>query len=169
MQWLNAIKNQKPAYCYFNFDPKNGDKFGLIYNWYAVIDPRGIAPIGFHVPSKNEWSELKEFTNTGVEQSFKPLKSRFGWKMGQNGNNQFGFNAKPVGFLGGGNNFFIDKEETFWWTYDGTYDSNNYQIFFIDSQPHVVRFTEKENMFLDNQFLYKSNVDFGISIRCIKD
>jgi len=24
-------------------------------------------------------------------------------------------------------------------------------------------------MFLDNQFLYKSNVDFGISIRCIKD
>jgi len=42
------------AWCYYNNEPKNGDIYGKLYNWYAVNDPRGLAPEGFHIPSIDE-------------------------------------------------------------------------------------------------------------------
>ena len=46
------------AYCYFNNDPANGAIYGKLYNWYAVNDPRGLAPKGWHVPTDAEWTTL---------------------------------------------------------------------------------------------------------------
>ena len=47
------------AYCYYNFDSANyGAVYGKLYNWYAVIDPRGLAPVGWHVPASAEWTQL---------------------------------------------------------------------------------------------------------------
>ena len=46
------------AWCYYNNDPANGTKYGKLYNWYAVHDPRGLAPAGFHIPSDAEWTTL---------------------------------------------------------------------------------------------------------------
>jgi hypothetical protein len=42
------------AWCYFDNDPKNGEIYGKLYNWYAVNDRRGLAPEGFHIPSDIE-------------------------------------------------------------------------------------------------------------------
>jgi tetratricopeptide (TPR) repeat protein len=39
------------AWCYYNNDPDNGALYGKLYNWYAVNDPRGLAPEGFHIPT----------------------------------------------------------------------------------------------------------------------
>ena len=50
-EWIKAGQNEQPAWCYYNNDPKNWLKFGKLYNWYAVIDSRGIAPEGWRVPS----------------------------------------------------------------------------------------------------------------------
>ena len=49
--WLSAGKNGQPAWCYYE---NNGEKYGKLYNWYAVNDPRGLAPEGWHVPSDAE-------------------------------------------------------------------------------------------------------------------
>ncbi len=49
--WENAIKNKKPAWCYYDNDIKNGEKYGKLYIWFAVNDPRGLAPIGWHIPT----------------------------------------------------------------------------------------------------------------------
>ena len=46
------------AWCYYNNDTENGKKYGRLYNWYAITDPRGLAPKGWHIPSKNEFEEL---------------------------------------------------------------------------------------------------------------
>jgi len=46
------------AWCYNNNDPANGAIYGKLYNWYAVHDPRGLAPIGWHIPSDSEWTVL---------------------------------------------------------------------------------------------------------------
>jgi uncharacterized protein (TIGR02145 family) len=43
------------AWCYYNNDPSNEATYGKLYNWYAVNDPRGLAPVGYHIPSKDEW------------------------------------------------------------------------------------------------------------------
>jgi uncharacterized protein (TIGR02145 family) len=46
------------AWCYWFNDPGNGPVYGKLYNWYAVNDPRGLAPAGWHVPSKDEWDAI---------------------------------------------------------------------------------------------------------------
>lgn len=46
------------AWCYYNNDPSTEATYGLLYNWYAITDPRGIAPAGYHVPSYTEWTTL---------------------------------------------------------------------------------------------------------------
>ena len=53
---IDTLKNiQTGAWCYYNFDAKNGKKYGKLYNRYAVNDPRGLAPKGFHIPTDLEY------------------------------------------------------------------------------------------------------------------
>ena len=47
------------AWCYYNNDPAMGEIYGKLYNWYAVNDPRGLAPLGWHIPSDEEWKVLE--------------------------------------------------------------------------------------------------------------
>ena len=50
------------AYCYFKNDSATyAATYGKLYNWYAVNDPRGLAPVGWHVPSDKEWTTLTDF------------------------------------------------------------------------------------------------------------
>jgi hypothetical protein len=48
------------AWCYYDNDPANGPIYGKLYNWYAVNDPRGLAPIGYRVPTVEDWDALAE-------------------------------------------------------------------------------------------------------------
>ncbi|HNP23355.1 MAG TPA: fibrobacter succinogenes major paralogous domain-containing protein [Panacibacter sp.] len=49
------------AWCWHENDSAAGAVYGKIYNWYAVHDPRGLAPKGFHIPSNEEWTVLTTF------------------------------------------------------------------------------------------------------------
>ncbi len=53
--WHNATT---AGWCYYNNDPVLGSIYGKLYNWYAVNDPRGLAPTGWHIPSDGEWKTL---------------------------------------------------------------------------------------------------------------
>lgn len=55
--WSNLTTG---AWCYYNNDPANGATYGKIYNWYAVNDPRGLAPAGWHIPTDAEWTTLTD-------------------------------------------------------------------------------------------------------------
>ena len=66
-EWVNAGLNKQPAWCYYQNDPTNGEKYGKLYNWYAVNDSRGLTPEGWHIPSENEWEIL--FRYLGGEKS----------------------------------------------------------------------------------------------------
>ncbi len=46
------------AWCYYNNDPDSGAIYGKLYNRYAVTDPRGLAPEGWHTPNKEEFDTL---------------------------------------------------------------------------------------------------------------
>src|SRR4030095_15485991 len=46
------------AWCYYENNSTNGTTYGKLYNWYAVNDPRGLAPTGWHVPTDAEWTTL---------------------------------------------------------------------------------------------------------------
>ena len=49
------------GWCYYNNDPATEATYGKLYNWYAVNDPRGLAPTGYHVPTDTEWTTLTTF------------------------------------------------------------------------------------------------------------
>ena len=59
-EWIRASENQEPAWCYYNNDPKNGLKYGKLYNWWAVDDSRGLAPEGWEIPSYYKWDILTD-------------------------------------------------------------------------------------------------------------
>lgn len=96
-EWLKALDEKKPAWCYYDYDSLNGKKFGKMYNWYAVNDPRGFAPAGWHVPSFKEWDILFGFLG-GFGKAWDKLVLSTGWMAGMHKtSNESGFSA-----LGGG-------------------------------------------------------------------
>jgi len=56
--WENAGIAETPIWAYYNYDSANGPIYGKLYNWFAVDDSREIAPIGYHIPTINEWDDL---------------------------------------------------------------------------------------------------------------
>ena len=57
-EWAYAGANQQPVCCYYENKRSHGKTYGRLYNWYAVNDPRGLAPQGWHVPDEMEWERL---------------------------------------------------------------------------------------------------------------
>src|SRR5690606_12148353 len=43
-KWEQANIEGRPAWCYYENDPKNGELYGKLYNYWAVSDKRGLAP-----------------------------------------------------------------------------------------------------------------------------
>jgi uncharacterized protein (TIGR02145 family) len=78
-EWTRAGENKQPAWCYYDNDPANGTKYGKLYNWYAVNDPRGLAPAGYHIPTDLEWDALTAHLG-GAKGGGKKMKSTSGWK-----------------------------------------------------------------------------------------
>ncbi len=76
-EWDEAIRLEQPAWCYYDNDSLNGVRTGKLYNWYAVVDPRGLAPNGWHIPSSDEWDELSEYLIDYPDGVL--LKSEAGW------------------------------------------------------------------------------------------
>jgi uncharacterized protein (TIGR02145 family) len=93
--WFEAQKNHLPAWRYFNDDSTTIEKYGLLYNWFAVTDPRGLAPEGWHIPSKLEFEELIQTVGPNADE----LKSKTDWEENLNGTNLYGFNAYPCGLV----------------------------------------------------------------------
>lgn len=50
-EWKAAGNNNQPAFCYYNNDPATAKTHGVLYNWHAVNDKRGLAPDGWRMPS----------------------------------------------------------------------------------------------------------------------
>ena len=75
-EWLSAGKQGKPAWCHYENDPKYEGKYGRLYNWFAVCDPRGLAPIGWKIPEFEDMNLLDTYLwgDVGLK-----LKNDSGW------------------------------------------------------------------------------------------
>jgi len=90
-EWNRAYYSGKPAWCYFKNDTVNEK----IYNWHVVNDSRGVAPEGFHIPTKKDWLSLEKFLgkDAGVK-----MMTIDGWsKCHMVGTNSSGFTGFPIG------------------------------------------------------------------------
>ena len=156
------------SYCHF-WNNNEKKVYGLLYNWYAVDDQRGLCPEGWHVPSDVEWNQLEEYVESqwcyNDYSVAKALASQYGWVSSNEWcdpgyhpekNNASGFGAVPAGrcrrssFLGAGYNAH------FW---SATQYSGGYAYY----------------RGLDNGNAYVSRGDYdldkynGFSVRCLRD
>ena len=113
-EWEKARQEEKPAWCYNDNNPLNGEKYGKLYNWHAVNDPRGLAPVGYHVPSEAEWTVLTDYLGDVVGEK---MKSTIGWSKNGNGSNESGFNGLPGGERRArGGSFVLSGLSGSWWS-----------------------------------------------------
>ncbi|MEJ0055315.1 MAG: fibrobacter succinogenes major paralogous domain-containing protein [Bacteroidota bacterium] len=157
-EWINAGKEQRPAWCYYANDPANGPIYGVLYNWWAVADPRGLAPAGWHVPTKYEWLPFFDFLGGKAEGGHK-LKSTALWQPiggpDRNGSNETGFGAVPGGlrFAADGTFSQLGERCQFWTATEN--ESERGAMVYLGISHEV-----------DNSIAQKG---FGYSVRCVKD
>ena len=97
-------------------------EYGRLYIWHVVDDARGLCPVGWHVPTDEEWTDLEDFITaqgfSGTEGT--ALKSTYGWTEqygGGNGTDDFGFSALPGGYRYYSNGYFYDAGSVgYWWS-----------------------------------------------------
>ena len=89
------------AWCYYQNKTSNGTIYGKLYNLYAVIDPRGLAPKGFHIPTDAEWTILTDFLG-GIDIAGGKLKEKgvVHWNSPNTGAKNYRYSGGNFGFLG---------------------------------------------------------------------
>jgi uncharacterized protein (TIGR02145 family) len=153
-EWIKAGENKQPAWCYYNNDLSYGKKYGKLYNWYAINDPRGVAPLGWHVPNVKEWTQIEDFLG-GAEVAGSKMKAKTGWEKNDNSSNESGFNGMPGGYRHNKGMFYDLKKWGYWWT------SKEF-----NAEGSWLRYLHFENQ---KMYWAKYNNGNGYSIRCVKD
>jgi hypothetical protein len=59
-EWKRAKRERIPAWCYSGYDAGITEKHGLLYNFYAVSHPAGLAPKGWRIPNLKDVESLSE-------------------------------------------------------------------------------------------------------------
>jgi uncharacterized protein (TIGR02145 family) len=96
-EWRAAGEEKRPAWCIYENNVENGAKFGKLYNWYAVNDPRGLAPEGWHVFGEEEWKTVVD--ELGISGLGAKLKTIDHWDPPNAGAADVcGFSALPGGY-----------------------------------------------------------------------
>lgn len=160
-EWLKAGKNGQPAWCYYNNDPANGAKYAKLYNWYAVNDPRGLAPIGWRIPSDDDWGALTKYLGGSDNASIK-IKTTFAWQRA-NGTNESGFSGLPGGFRSDSGSFENIGKSARWWS--STETNKDFEGFIlIQTSSRDLDFNDVDVYNAGN-----SGKGRGMSVRCLRD
>jgi uncharacterized protein (TIGR02145 family) len=157
------------AYAIYNNAVLNDSIYGKLYNWYAVADPRGLCPTGWHVPSDAEWQTLEtslgmpasELNNTGGRGSAQNVGGKMKavsslWLAPNTGaTNSSGFTGLPGGYRASDGTFNSIGNYGFWWSS-----------------------TQNSTSFAWNRYLYHFGAlvgrgnpteSYGFSVRCVRD
>jgi uncharacterized protein (TIGR02145 family) len=150
-EWANLTTG---AWCYYENNSENGVIYGKLYNWYAVMDPRGLAPEGWHIPDDEEWNTIINLLG-GAGTAGKEMKSSSGWIEGGNGTNSSGFSGLPGGYR----------------NHDGYFSNIGKNGIFWSSTAFNEKSAWFRNLIGSISDVYRPNYFFvnGLSIRCVKD
>jgi uncharacterized protein (TIGR02145 family) len=145
------------AWCYYENNTANGTVYGKLYNYYAVTDPRGLSPAGWHTPTNSEWATLNSFLETNLPANAGgALKSTALWIAPNLGaNNISGFSGKPGGFRNIDGSFAGITYFGGFWT-STPFTSTISRFYYLSSFYSTIIIADQHN-------------HFGYSVRCIKD
>lgn len=162
-EWRNQTSG---AWCWYNNDSAvYGSKYGRLYNWFAVNDPRGLAPEGWHVPSNAEWNILFKFLDPNADTTCNNclisiiassgMMSTTGWGNPVGGNNNSGLTALPGGSRYNPSTFQSAGSQGYWWSSSASSEGGG--SFYI---------LQNVQNYLRKGGFYKN---FGYSVRVVRD
>jgi uncharacterized protein (TIGR02145 family) len=158
-EWANLTTG---AWCYYDNDSANGPIYGKLYNWYAVNDPRGLAPTGYHVPSQVEWDTMVSYLGGalvagGKMKSTGTIEGNDGLWLDPNtgATNSSGFTGLPGGLRNFNGTFYFIGSDGYWWS--SSEDGTNYA------------WSRSLNNNLGSANMYSSSKRNGFSVRLIKN
>jgi len=145
------------AWCWYDNSAANGAIYGKLYNWYAVNDPRGLAPQGWHIPTDAEWRTLGtllggdaaaggKMTSTGITRWNSPNTSA---------TNESGFAGLPGAYRGTNGEFNRVGMTGLWWSATENNSKSAWARYLGDSRGTLIR--------------GDSNKENGLSVRCLRD
>lgn len=144
------------ACCDINNTPILSQIYGKLYNWYVVKDSRKIAPIGWHIATKDEWDILTTYLGPFNTVAGKMRECGLdNWRSPNVSTNESGFTALPNGGRDGGWNVpFYGYAE--WW---------------CDTDPPLPPYRAGMSNESDNIYPYvgNGNKNYGYALRCVKD
>jgi uncharacterized protein (TIGR02145 family) len=157
------------AWCYYDNNPDTEPAFGKLYNWYAINDSRGLAPEGYHVPTRYEWQTLIDTVggNTTAGKALKQIGSldrtcvtETNASYWQYASIDFPTNSSFFTALPGG---YRDD--------NGSYSSIGYNAFFWNTTEYDVNNAYAYDLGYSNNIADIGNPSkkFGMSIRVVKD
>lgn len=158
--WVKAGKEQKPVWCYYKNDQNTRKTYGKLYNWYALNDPRGLAPEGWHIPTNEEWIELENYLGTDIVGM--RLKCDKGWNDNGNGDNSSGFCLYAGGYRDRNGNFTGSGEFTY---LSGISEGK------LDDATDDKKFIWGRGINFEHKGIMRCGLDkeFGLYVRCVKD
>jgi uncharacterized protein (TIGR02145 family) len=159
------------AYCNYDNTESYSTTYGRLYNFYAVKTGK-LAPTGWHIPSKDEWSTLIAFLGGEGIAGGKLKATGSSWATPNGGaTNETGFTGLPGG----------DRSGKGWFASDGGhYSIGEYGIWWSSSADaigawHYVMYFDDSTIDSDNSeyevsyYHLTNNQNFAKSVRCIKD
>lgn len=156
------------ALCNYANDLSNNAVYGKLYNWYAVINPDGLCPFGWHVPTDEEWQEMESTLGMpifeliqvgyrgGAQNISGQLRADVIWTAPNSGaTNASGFTALPGGWRNLSGSFASVPSNGYWWTATPSNATTAWQRQMSHSDPGVFR--------------QERTMQLGYSCRCVKD
>ena len=152
------------AWCWYNNDPSNGPRYGKLYNWYATVDPRGLAPVGYHVPTITELTTLTDYLGGLSVAGGKMKEAGTGtchWTTPNTGaDNSSGFTLVPAGYrnaVSGVSFLNINNQSGLWTCSDDP------------TTPWADAWSNNFHYNSNSVLSYSGNKYTGLSVRLIKD
>lgn len=152
------MKLSTGAHCWYGNNSTNKEKYGALYNWYAVNSGK-LAPIGWHVPTDEECTELEKYliangcnwdgTKEGNKIA-KALAAKKDWTSNSDSgtigndlskNNLSGFSAIPSGYRDDTGLFFDQNNDCRWWTATECDASSAWSRFLSNCLENLLRFS----------------------------
>lgn len=147
---LNISTETTPKYQWIYGD---ASVYGLLYTWDAIMDSRNICPVGWHIPTNEEWDLLG--AETMYSASVLKETGNIHW-VTNSGSNTTGFTALPNGYRNGGGSCYLLGAGAYWWSSTEAPTTGSAWTRLMNNT--------------DNSFYKMANYKCaGLGVRCVKD